>query len=221
MFVSRHVSRPLSRVPSPCRHSRMSLPCRCHSSSHLLLTPPSHAFLEPIDYQSFFSHLAPVWKKARVLVPITSNAIVTCSYGGYCVAISSRDSSNSEPKPARVENYCIVACREPQLQSCRNSRDEMLVKKIFARDSSSTLVALATADNEIVYSTQCCRFPSFEKCAVKQFKVRRTAARALDVLAAKPLSWTTPAPVHDSCATLLATDVICTRDCRFASHVAH
>ena len=43
-------------------------------------------------------------------------------------------------------------------------------------------------------------------CAVKQFGVRRTVARALDVPAVKPLS------VHDSCAKPLTTDVICTRD---------
>ena len=43
-------------------------------------------------------------------------------------------------------------------------------------------------------------------CAVKQFGVRSTVARALDVPAAKPLS------VHDSCAKPLTTDVICTRD---------
>ena len=42
--------------------------------------------------------------------------------------------------------------------------------------------------------------------AVKQFGVRRTDARELDVFAAKPLS------VHDSCAKPLTTDVICTRD---------
>ena len=43
-------------------------------------------------------------------------------------------------------------------------------------------------------------------CAVKQFGVRRTIARALDVPAAKPLS------VHDLSEKPLTTDVICTRD---------
>ena len=43
-------------------------------------------------------------------------------------------------------------------------------------------------------------------CAVKQFEVRRTVARALDVPAAKPLS------SHDSCAKPLTTDVIYTLD---------
>ena len=53
MFIYLHVSRPLSRVPSPCRHSRVWPPYRCHSRSHLLLTPASRAFLEPIEYPSF------------------------------------------------------------------------------------------------------------------------------------------------------------------------
>ena len=48
MFVSFKVLRPLSRIPSPCRHSRVSLLCRCHSRSHPLLTLPSLVFLEPI-----------------------------------------------------------------------------------------------------------------------------------------------------------------------------
>ena len=43
-------------------------------------------------------------------------------------------------------------------------------------------------------------------CAVKQFGVTCTVARAVDVLAATPLS------VHDSCPKPLTTDVICTRD---------
>ena len=48
MFVSLHFSRPLSLVPSPCRHSRVSLPCRCHSRSHPLLTLPSFVLFESI-----------------------------------------------------------------------------------------------------------------------------------------------------------------------------
>ena len=104
----------------------------------------------------------------------------------------------------------------------RVSRTTVAIVSIFTRrvareediefDSSSTLVAPPTAENEIAYSTQCCRFPSLERCAVKQFGVRRTVARALDVLVAKPLSCTTAEPVHDTCATPLTTDVICTRD---------
>ena len=53
IFVSLYVSRPLSRVPYPCRHSRVSPPYRCQSRSHMLLTPPSRAVLEPIEYPSF------------------------------------------------------------------------------------------------------------------------------------------------------------------------
>ena len=78
--------------------------------------------------------------------------------------------------------------------------------KISARDSSNTLVAQLTAKNEIAYSTHCFRFPSFEMCAVKQFGVRRTVARAIDVPDAQTLS------VHDSCAKPLTTDVIFTRN---------
>ena len=76
--------------------------------------------------------------------------------------------------------------------------------KILSRDSSNTLVTPLTAENKIAYSTHC--FPSFEMCAVKQFGVRRTGARALDLPGAKPLS------LHDSCAKPLIIDVICTRD---------
>ena len=36
-----------------CRHSRVSLPCRCHSRSHTPLTLPSLAFLEPIENPSY------------------------------------------------------------------------------------------------------------------------------------------------------------------------
>ena len=43
-------------------------------------------------------------------------------------------------------------------------------------------------------------------CAVKQFGVRRTITRALDVPAAKPLS------LHDLSAKPLTADFICTRD---------
>ena len=53
MFVYLHVSRLLSRVPSPGIHSRVSPPYRCHSRSHLLLIPSSSAFHEPIEYPSF------------------------------------------------------------------------------------------------------------------------------------------------------------------------
>ena len=156
--------------------------------------------------------LAPVGKKARVFVQITSGAVVTSSYGNYRVANSIRDSPNSEPMPPRAAHCCIVACRGPQLQSSRDSRDELIVKKIFARDSSNTLVVPQTAENEIAYSAHCFRFSSFTRCTIKQFGVRRTVARALDVTAAKPVSCDTVARVHDSGAKPLATDVICTRD---------
>ena len=91
------------------------------------------------------------------------------------------------------------------MQVSQDSRDEFIVKKISARDSSNTLVTPPTAKNEIAYSTHCFRFPSFEMCAVKQFGVRRTVARALDVPAATPLS------VHVFCTKPVTTDVISTR----------
>ena len=56
------------------------------------------------------------------------------------------------------------------------------------------------------------QFPRFEKCAVERLAAHRTASRALDVSAAKPLSCDTAAPVHDSCAKPLTNDVIWTRD---------
>ena len=128
------------------------------------------------------------------------------SYGGYCVAINSRELSNTEPMPSRVANCCIVASRGSQSQSARDPRDELLVKNISARDNSNTLVVPPTVDNEIAYSTHYCRFPSFESRTVKQLGTRRTVARALDAPAAKPLS------IHDLCAKPLTTDVICTSD---------
>ena len=157
-------------------------------------------------------HLAPVRKKARVDVPITSGSVVTSSYGGYLVANSTRNSSITEPTPPRAANCCIVACRGPQMQSFQYSPDELLVKKISARDSSKTLVAPPTAKSEIAYSMHYCHFLSFERCAVKRFRTYRTVALALYVLATKLLPCNITAPVHESCAKPLTTDVICTRD---------
>ena len=165
---------------------------------------PAPKFTQPCPPQADLPpHLAQVRKKTRFLVPITSDAVVTSSYG---VSNSNRDSSNREPTALQAENCCIVAFRGPQPQVSRNSRDELIVKKISARDSSNALVAPLTTENEIAYSTHGFCFTSFEMCAVKQSGVRRTAARVLDALAAKPLS------LHDSCAKLLTNDVICTRD---------
>ena len=137
---------------------------------------------------------------------------MTSSYGGFLVANTTRNSPNSESTPPRFANCCIVACREPQLQSSRDSRDELIVKKISARDSSNVLVAPPTAENEIAYSTHYYRFPSFERCAVKRFRTHRTVARALDLVAAKPQPCNITAPVHESCAKPLRTSVVCTRD---------
>ena len=131
---------------------------------------------------------------------------MTSSFGGYRVAKSICDSSNNEPKPPQTANCCIVACQVPQSQSLRESRDKLIVTRISARDSSNTLVAPPTAENDISYSTLCFRLPSFEMCAVKQFGVLRTVARALDAPAAKQLL------IHDSCAKQLTTDINCTRD---------
>ena len=119
-------------------------------------------------------HITPVWKNARVVVLITSNAIVTSSCKSYRVANRTRDSLNSERTQPRTANCCIVACRGPHLQSSQNSRDELIVKIISACNSLSTLVTPQTAENEIEYSTLYCRFTSFEKRAVKHFGVRRT-----------------------------------------------
>ena len=211
----------------PKRNVRPPVRFASAESSAVLLPSQSLAFApnsaQPrLPRANLPSYLAPVRKKARVPVPITSGVIVTSSYGGYCVSNSIRDSTNSEPTLLRAASCCIVAIRGPQTQVSRDSRDELIVKKISARDSSNTLVAPPTAENEIAYSTHCFRFPSFEMCAVKQFGDRRTVARALDVPAAKPLS------VHDSCAKPLTTDVICTRDSstsraapRTKSHSAH
>ena len=130
---------------------------------------------------------------------------MTSSYGCYRVANNICHSSNSKPKPLRAANYSIVACQVPQPKVSRDLRDELIVK-ISARDSSDTLVAPATVENEIVFSTSCFRNPCFEMCIEKHFGVCRTVARALDVPTSKPLS------IHDSCAKPLTTDVICTRD---------
>ena len=130
---------------------------------------------------------------------------MTNSYGCYCVAISSRESLNSDPKPSQVANCCIVASRGSQSQSTPDPRDELLVKKISTRDNSNTLVVPPTVENEIAYSTHYCRFPSLESRTVKQLGIRRSVARALDAPAAKQLS------LHDSCAKQLTADFNCTR----------
>ena len=131
---------------------------------------------------------------------------MTSSYVGYCVANSICASSKSKQNPPEAENCCNVACRVPQSQSPRDSRDELIAKKISSRDSSNTLVASPTAESEFAYTTQWFRFPSFKMWALKQFGVRRTVARSLDVPVVKPLS------VHNLCSNPMTTDVICTRD---------
>ena len=172
---ARFVSAESSAAPLPSQSSVAPVPLSQSLALALNLGSPR---LPRTDGESEIPlHLAPVRKKSRVLVPITSGAIVTSRYGGYCFAINSRDSSNSEPKPPRVAHCCIVVCRVPQSQSSRDPHDELLVKKISARDSSNTFVALPTAENEIAYSTHCFRFSSFNRCKVKQFGVHCTYAR--------------------------------------------
>ena len=134
------------------------------------------------------------------------------TYISYCVANSIRDLSNTMPTPPRTANCCIDACRRPYLQSSRDLRDELLVKKISARDSSKTFVAPPTAEYAIAYSTNYCRFTSFKRCAIKRFETYFTVARALDIVVAKPLPCDITAPVHESCAKKLSTAVVCTRD---------
>ena len=209
-LLSRFVSAVSSAAPLPSQTSVAPVPL---SESLAPVLNPTQPCLPQTDRKSELSlHLAPLRKKARDFVPITSGAIVTRSNGGYRVANSIRDSSNSELTPPPAANCCIVACRGPQLQSSRDSRDELLVKKISARDSSNTLVAPSTAENEIAYSTHYCRFPSFERCAVKRFGTHLTVARALDILAANPLPCNITAPVHESCAKPVSTPVVCTCD---------
>ena len=111
-----HVSCLQSRVPLFCRYSRVSLPFRCSSRSHQHF---NFAQLR-LDRADVPSHLAQVRKKARILVLITSGSVMTNSYGGYLVATSTSNSSNSEPTPPRAANCCIDACRGPQLQSSRD-----------------------------------------------------------------------------------------------------
>ena len=141
-----------------------------------------------------------VLKKARVIVPITSDAIATSSYDRYRVANSIRDSSNNKAMPPQAATCCIVACQGPQLESSRDSRDELLVKTISDRDCSNILVAPPITENDIAYRTHYCPLPIFERCAFKRFGTPRTVARALDVFAAKPLPCNLTALVHKSFA---------------------
>ena len=119
---------------------------------------------------------------------------MTSSYAGYFVSSSIRSSLNSEPTPPQAANCCIVACQGQQLQSSRDSHDELIVKNCSssARKGSDILVALQTAENETAYNMHQCRCPSFEMYAVKQPAARRTAARALDIFAAIMLPCNTP-----------------------------
>ena len=98
------------------------------------------------------------------------------------------------------------------MQSSGDSGDKLIVKKISARVSSNTVVAPPIAENKIAYSTHCCRYPSFERCAVKQFLIRFTVARALGVPTAKSLPCNVTASVHELSAKPLITVVVCTRD---------
>ena len=162
------VSTPLSQTQLTARPKRNVCPpvrfASAESSSVLpsqSLAPAPNSAQPRLPRADLPSHLAPVRKKAQVLVPITSGAIVTSSYGGYSVSNSIRDSPNSEPTLLRAANCCVVALLGPHPQVSRDSRDELIVKKISARYSSNTLVAPPTAKNEIVHSTLCFRFPSF------------------------------------------------------------
>ena len=136
----------------------------------------------------------------------------TSRYSEYLVCNSIRNSLKSKPPPPRVANCCIVACRIPRFQSSRDSRDEFIVKKISARDSSNALVVPQSAENKIAYSTHFCRFPSFERYAFKQVGTRRTVERAVVLPAPKLLSRNVTAIVHESIAEPQTTAVICTRD---------
>ena len=129
--------RPFVRFAS-AESSAVPLPSQSLATAHNSAQPrPLRANLP--------SHLAPVRKKARVFVTITSGAIVTSNYGGYCVSISINDSPNSEPTWARAANCFTVAVQGPQPQVSQNSRDELIVKNISARDSLNTLVSPPTA----------------------------------------------------------------------------
>ena len=111
MFVSWHVTIPLSRVPSPA----VTVECRSVPLSKSLapVLNPAQPRLPRTDRESELPlRLAPVRKKAPILVLITSAAIVRSSYGGDCVVISRRDSSNSKPKRSRVAKTAISSIIE-------------------------------------------------------------------------------------------------------------
>ena len=79
---ARFVSAESSAVPLPSQSSVAPVPL-----SQSLAHAPNSAQPRP-PRADLPSHLAPVGKKALVLVAITSGAIVTSSYGGYRVANS-------------------------------------------------------------------------------------------------------------------------------------
>ena len=66
--------------------TRVSLPCRCHSRSHLLLTPPSLAFLELIKYPSYLC----ISRKSGRKLEFSVRLQVVQSLQAVMVAIASR-----------------------------------------------------------------------------------------------------------------------------------
>ena len=101
---ARFVSAESSADPQPSQSSVAPMPL---SQS---LAPVLNSAQHHLPRADLPSHLAPVRKKSRVFVPITSGSVVTSSYGGDLVANSSRNSSNNEPTPPRAAKCCIVAC---------------------------------------------------------------------------------------------------------------
>ena len=111
------VSTPLPQTQLTARSKRnVRPPVRFASAESSAVFLPSQSLATALNSAQpcapradFLSHLAPVRKKARVHVPITSGAIMTSSYGGYCVSNSIPDSPNREPTPPRAANCYIVA----------------------------------------------------------------------------------------------------------------
>ena len=97
-FPAPFASAESSTVPLPSQSSVAPVPL-----SQSLAPAPNSAQPRP-PRANLPPHLETVRKKTRVLVPITSGAVVTSSYGGYCVSNNIRDSPNSEPTPPRAAN---------------------------------------------------------------------------------------------------------------------
>ena len=191
-----HDSRLQIRVPLPCRHSRMLLRSSYHSRLHLHVTPPCLVSPKPIENLICRRISRQSGRKRelslRLQVVQSWRAVTVATLSGTLFAtrwpVSRRRHKSQSIALSRVKDHS-----SNRLEISATSWSSRRYRLLFARMPSWHRQLQRT---RFAYSTHCCRFPSFERCAVKQFGIRHTVARALDVLAAKPLPCNITAPVH-------------------------